>query len=103
MNWVDRLVAGSRPGDGDRRAEIAAAVSEVHPARVPVWLPYLRGERVPFHDPDRRASLHDLDIGLGAAAVRRGAYEASAFAIRHLLDLGGVDGRRIVATGGGVP
>jgi xylulokinase len=72
--------------------------------RVPVWQPYLRGERVPLHDPGRRASLHDLDIGLDAAAVGRAAYEASAFAARHMLDLGGVaaTARRIVATGGGV-
>ena len=36
--------------------------------------------------------------------MRRAAYEASAFAARHMLDLGGVAGtaRRIVATGGGV-
>jgi xylulokinase len=60
--------------------------------------------RVPLHDRARRASLHDLDIGLDAAAVRRAAYEASAFAARHMLDLAGVSGtaRRIVATGGGV-
>jgi xylulokinase len=72
------------------------------PARVPVWLPYLRGERVPFHDPDRRASLHDLDIGMGAAAEVRAAHEASAFVVRHLLDLAGLEPSRIVATGGGV-
>lgn len=72
------------------------------PARVPVWQPYLRGERVPFHDPARRASLHDLDIGLGPVAVVRAAHEATAFAIRHQLDLAGLDPTRIVATGGGV-
>ncbi len=88
LNWADRLLAPN--------------ATPVDPARVPVWQPYLRGERVPFHDPDRRASLHDLDIGMGAAAARRAAHEASGFAVRHLLDLGSVDARRIVATGGGV-
>jgi len=34
--------------------------------------------------------------------VRRAAYEASGFATRHLLDLGGSGAQRIVATGGGV-
>jgi len=72
------------------------------PGRVPVWQPYLRGERVPFHDPSRRASVHDLDIGMGADAIVRAAYEASAFAVRHQLDLAGVAASRIVATGGGV-
>ena len=27
------------------------------PGDVPVWLPYLRGERTPLHDPDRRGEL----------------------------------------------
>ena len=96
LNWVDRLLGPA----GDDRARLGALPSD--PARVPVWQPYLRGERVPFHDPDRRASLHDLDIGHDASALRRGAYEASGFATRHLLDLGEVAPRRIVATGGGV-
>ncbi len=93
LNWVDRVIA---PGAGARPDD---------PTRVPVWLPYLRGERVPLHDPQRRASLHDLDIGLDAAAVRRAAHEASAFVLRHLLELAtaaGAQPTRIVATGGGV-
>ena len=96
LNWVDRLLGAA----GDDRARLGALPDD--PARVPVWQPYLRGERVPFHDPDRRASVHDLDIGHDAAALRRAAYEASGFATRHLLDLGEVDARRVVATGGGV-
>lgn len=93
LNWVGRTIgidlwtAGPPPDD---------------PGRVPVWLPYLRGERVPFHDPDRRASLHDLDIGMGPGAIVRAAHEASAFAVRHQLDLAGTVPARIVATGGGV-
>jgi xylulokinase len=92
VGWADKMLAA---GWTD---------TPVDPERVPLWQPYLRGERVPLHDPGRRASLHDLDIGLGAAAVRRAVYEASAFAARHMLDLGGVaaSARRIVATGGGV-
>jgi len=96
LNWVDRLLGPA----GEDRSRLGALPSD--PARVPVWQPYLRGERVPFHDPSRRASVHDLDIGHDAAALRRGAYEASGFATRHLLDLGGADASRIVATGGGV-
>ncbi len=113
LNWADRLLAASDGGRDPRGGshvgpspEAAAAsgggAAPVDVARVPVWQPYLRGERVPFHDPDRRASLHDLDIGMDAASARRAAHEASGFAVRHLLDLGSVDARRIVATGGGV-
>ena len=88
LDWVRGLV-GSRPSDVD-------------PARVPVWVPYVRGERVPLHDPDRRASLSGLDLTHGTGAVRRAAFEASGFVVRHVLDLAGVEARRVVATGGGV-
>jgi xylulokinase len=71
------------------------------PRRVPVWLPYVRGERAPYHDPGLRASLHDLDITHDAAAVERGAYEASGFVVRAMLERAGIKARRIVASGGG--
>jgi sugar (pentulose or hexulose) kinase len=88
LGWVDRLV-----GPGDPNA--------VDPRRVPVWSPYIRGERTPFHDPDRRAVLDALDLTHDAAAVRRAAYEASGFVVRQLIELSGAPVSRIVATGGG--
>lgn len=87
LNWATGLLGRS--------------TGPVDPHHVPVWLPYVRGERTPLHDPDRRAGLHDLDLTHGPAAVRRAAYEAAGFVVRHHLDLGQVDARRIVATGGG--
>lgn len=81
---------------------LAGTPSEtVDPARVPVWAPYPRGERVPFHDPARRAALVDLDLTHDPAAVRRAAFEASGFATQRIIDLVG-GATRIVATGGGV-
>jgi xylulokinase len=71
------------------------------PANVPVWVPYVRGERTPLHDPTRRASLHGLDLTHGPAAVERAAFEAAGFVVRHHLDLAHLTPRRIVATGGG--
>ncbi|WP_055401920.1 MULTISPECIES: FGGY-family carbohydrate kinase [unclassified Mycobacterium] len=88
LGWVDRVVA---PGDP------AAA----RPGHVPVWSPYIRGERTPFHDPDRRAMLDALDLTHDAAALRRAAYEASGFVVRQLIELSGAPAARIVATGGG--
>ena len=88
LGWVDRLVA---PGDPE----------QVDPRRVPVWSPYIRGERTPFHDPDRRAVLDALDLTQDAASVRRAAYEASGFVVRQLIELSGAPVSRIVATGGG--
>ncbi|WP_329520879.1 xylulokinase [Spirillospora sp. NBC_01491] len=75
--------------------------AEPDPGRVPVWLPYVRGERSPLHRPGLRASLHDLDLTHDAGALRRAAYEASGFVVRHHLDLAGCTPRRIVVTGGG--
>jgi xylulokinase len=72
------------------------------PDRVPVWEPYVRGERTPYHDTSRRAVLHDLDLTHDAAAVRRAAYEASGFVTRQHIDMAAVKAKRIVATGGGV-
>ena len=97
VNWVKRLAG--RPAIPD--AATIAALDTLAPDRVPVWQPYLRGERVPLHDADRRASLHDLDIGHGPEALMRAGYEASGFAARHQLDLAGLSPTRIVATGGG--
>jgi xylulokinase len=91
LDWVRRAL-GEANAD-----ELPAANLDA----VPVWQPYLRGERVPLHDPNRRASLHDLHIGMGPAEIWRGAVEASGFAIRHILDLAGVPTSRLVVTGGG--
>ena len=88
LGWVDRVVA---PGDA----------TAVQPGRVPVWSPYIRGERTPFHDPDRRAVLDALDLTHDAAALRRAAYEASGFVVRQLIELSGVPVTRVVAAGGG--
>jgi xylulokinase len=75
--------------------------AKVDPRRVPVWSPYVRGERTPFHDPDRRAVLDALDLTQDAASVRRAAYEASGFVVRQLIELSGAPVLRVVATGGG--
>jgi sugar (pentulose or hexulose) kinase len=88
LGWVDRLVG---PGDP----------ASVEPHRVPVWSPYIRGERTPFHDPDRRAVLDALDLTHDAASLRRAAYEASGFVVRQLIELSGASALRILATGGG--
>ena len=68
---------------------------------LPVWLPYVRGERTPLHDPDRRAELLDLHVGHTSAHVLMAAYEAAGFVVRHHIDLSGLDASRIVAVGGG--
>jgi xylulokinase len=88
LGWVDRVLGPGDPATAD-------------PRRVPVWSPYLRGERTPLHDPDRRGVLDGLDLTHDAAALRRAAYEASGFVVRRLIERSGAAASRIVATGGG--
>jgi len=86
-NWSQELFApGPTPAD---------------PARVPVWLPYPRGERAPYDDASKRAALIDLDLLHTPGAVRRAIWEASGFVARRTIEASGVSARRIVATGGG--
>jgi xylulokinase len=84
--------------------DAAAGVPEVSVDDLPIWLPYVRGERSPLHRPDLRASLHDVALHHDAAHLMRAAYEAAGFVVRHHIDLSaeaGLEPRRIVATGGG--
>lgn len=92
LDWVSRLL-----GPVDPAGELPLG----DPRRVPVWLPYIRGERTPFHDPDRRAVLDGLDLTQDAASVHRAAFEASAFVVRQLIELSAAPVARIVAAGGG--
>ena len=102
VDWVRTLVGAPDPRRARRGATPATASGTPRdPTDVPVWLPYLRGERTPFHDPQLRASLHGLDITHGPDAVVRAAHEASGFVVRRMIERSGVDARRIVATGGG--
>jgi xylulokinase len=85
-----------------------ADVLAVPPDSRPLWIPYIRGERTPFHDPSRRAHLLDLGLDHGPDEVLAAAYDAAAFVVRHHLDLArprleatGTPPARIVATGGG--
>jgi xylulokinase len=92
LSWVDRVVAQGDPADD---------LSTVDPGQVPVWSPYIRGERTPFHDPHRRAVLDGLNLSHDAASLRQAAYEASGFVVRQLIELSGAHASRIVAAGGG--
>jgi len=99
LNWVDRLCAPSAAPDADAGSSVSTDVADR--GRVPVWVPYPRGERVPFQDASLRARLVDLDLTHDAASVRRAAFEAAGFVARRMIDASPVPARRIVATGGG--
>ena len=88
LDWARRLLRDSEPA--------------TDPRRVPVWVPYPRGERTPLNDSARRAQLVDLDLTHGPAEVRRATFEAAGFVTRRMIEASPTPARRIVATGGGV-
>jgi xylulokinase len=93
LNWARALGGGTdEPLDA------------LDPGHIPVWLPYVRGERTPLHRSDLRAEVHGLDLTHRPAHLQRAAFEAAGFVVRHHLDVAGdaIEPRRIVATGGGV-
>ncbi len=98
VDWARRLLRGT-PRPGPERERLEPRLGD--PGRVPVWLPYVRGERTPFEDHTLRSNLYGLDIGSGAEALERAAYEASGFVVRRMLERAGVKATRIVASGGG--
>jgi xylulokinase len=98
VDWARTLLRGA-PKPGPARERLDARLGR--PDRVPVWLPYLRGERTPFEDFTLRSNLYGLDIGSGPEALERAAFEASGFVVRRMIDRSGVKATRIVASGGG--
>jgi xylulokinase len=98
VDWARTLLRGA-PLPGPAREKLDDRLGR--PERVPVWLPYLRGERTPFDDHTLRSNLYGLDISSGPEALERAAFESSGFVIRRIIERGGVKPRRIVASGGG--
>jgi xylulokinase len=107
--WLDALLRpqppqppqparGSRQEDPERDA---GSLGLRDAGDVPVWVPYIRGERTPYLDPSLRASLHGVHLGHGPEHLRRAGFEATGFVVRHHLELSGVAATRIVAVGGG--
>ena len=92
LDWARRLLRSADP----------SLDAPLDPGRVPVWVPYPRGERTPLNDSSRRAQLVDLDLTHGPADVRRATFEAAGFVTRRMIEASPTPARRIVATGGGV-
>ncbi|MCP2258916.1 xylulokinase [Streptoalloteichus tenebrarius] len=97
-DWLRRIV-------GADYADLVALAAEVPPgSRGLLLLPYLAGERTPLFDPDARGVLAGLTTAHGPAELYRAALEATAYGVRHNLEVmresGGGPGR-LVAVGGG--
>ena len=79
VDWAARLT-----GLPDAGAVVAAA-EKAAPASVPLFLPYLSGERTPHDDPAARGVLFGMDHDTGPAEVARAVLEGVAFAFADAL------------------
>lgn len=104
LGQLQMLAAASNAGgmfiEWVKRA-LGPATDAPQPGGVPIWVPYLRGERSPYNDPTLRASLHEVDLAQGPGAIMRAAYEATGFVTRRVIEMTGTPSTRIVASGGG--
>ncbi|WP_432537225.1 FGGY-family carbohydrate kinase [Kineococcus arenarius] len=95
-----RETAGS-PDVADLVAEAAAAPPGANGL---LALPYFAGERTPFADADARGALLGLTLRSTRGEVHRALLEATAFSVRHNLEVieaSGAGVRRVVGVGGG--
>jgi xylulokinase len=102
-DWVDRVVRPGPEGGGPEGPGPEGTGPE-GPGDVPIWWPWARGERVPWHDRALRVGLAGADISHGPQALRRGAYEATGFVARYMVERAascGTRPARFVASGGG--
>ncbi len=104
------MLNGARPiswiGDqlGLSAAEVVALAETVDGARVPIFLPYLTGERSPLGDPHIRACFFGLEDSTTRAEICRSVVEAIAFCFADAaFSFGGTmdDLPELAAIGGG--
>jgi xylulokinase len=76
LAWVVKLT-----GAGSEAALLDEIASTSSDANVPVFLPYLSGERTPHNDPHARGVFFGLDHDTGRAALGRAVLEGVAFAL----------------------
>ena len=94
-----------RPDENNPKAifkEIEAIVKNVPPgANKVLFLPFLRGERSPFVNPNATASFFGLREKTTKGDMLRAVYEGVALAIRHNLTSVECNVKEIIVTGGG--
>ncbi|MDR7233709.1 FGGY-family carbohydrate kinase [Agrococcus sp. BE272] len=97
--WIRDLVAGS-----DYATLTREAAESGLGARGLLMLPYFAGERTPVQDPDARGVVVGLSLETTAGDLYRAALEATAFGVRHNIEVmreAGTRIERVVAIGGG--
>ncbi len=80
---------------GRTETELLAELGPAPPAAVPIFLPYLSGERTPHNDGQVRGAFADLSHETDRAAMSWAVLEGVAFSMRDCLDALGRAGTRI--------
>jgi xylulokinase len=96
-SWIRNLT-------GNAPYETLLSEAEAQPAGADgvLMLPYFAGERTPILDPHARGVVIGLTLRHTRAHLYRAALEATAFGVRHNLEVMAPQGaRRVVAVGGG--
>ncbi|MCY3662742.1 MAG: FGGY-family carbohydrate kinase [bacterium] len=88
-------------GDPPSGEDFEAALRDLEPGDLPVWIPSVHPERTLTAGRARSASLLGLEATHRRAHLFRAALEATGFVVRRHIDVAGIAPRRIVATGGG--
>lgn len=95
IDWLAE-VAGS---DVETLLETADGLGD--PTGLPLFLPYLSGERGPFEDQRVRAAFLGLDRAHDTGAMTQAVLEGVACAIRHNIEAVGLNPARLTVIGGG--
>ncbi|MEM9348715.1 MAG: xylulokinase [Pseudomonadota bacterium] len=66
--------------------ELLSLSQQADKARIPLFLPYLTGERSPHGDPEIRGGFYGLEDSTGAPAMARAVVEAVAFSMADAMD-----------------
>ena len=80
ISWAAKLF-------GISESELVARGASDQSDRVPIYLPYIAGERAPLWRNDIRGSFSDISISDGASAFARATMEGICFAERQVLEL----------------
>ncbi|MFL6051784.1 MAG: FGGY-family carbohydrate kinase [Actinoallomurus sp.] len=97
-DWLHRLTGETFEQLTREAAEVPAGSDGL------VVLPYFAGERTPLFDPDARGAVLGLTLRHERAHLYRATLEATAYAVRHHLEVmaeAGAEPSRLVAVGGG--
>lgn len=105
IDWgIDTFYYGKK-GGGISYDEVDAVVESTTPRVNLLFLPYLNGERSPFHDECARGMLFGLSLDIKSEDILRSIFEGVAFSLHHNLvtlqeDYGDVDEPVLPLTGG---